>query len=45
MELLIDLFGCIITPFHAVDVTLARGKWAPKTVQENDSLDQESGEY
>lgn len=45
MELLIGLFGRIIIPFHAVYVTLARGKWATKAVQENDSLNQESGGY
>ena len=45
MELLIDLFGRIIVLFHAVYVTLPRGKWAPKAVQENNSLNQESGGY
>lgn len=44
MELPIGLFGRIIIPFNAAYVALARGKWTPKAIQENDSLNQESGD-
>ena len=43
MEQFVGLFGRIIIVFHAANVTLAGEKRAPKTVEENDSLNEEAG--
>lgn len=43
MEQFVGLFGRIIIVFHAANVTLVGEKRAPKTVEEDDSLNEEAG--
>lgn len=42
MELSVGAFGQIINAFHAVNVNCAGEKRAPKTVEDNDSLNEEA---